>query len=132
MSDLSELKEGVEAEKARLSQVLRDADGRHPGGPWFLLLALLVGLVCAAIFGPALPRLFGASGDVIGAAMIVAVSIVLTGILVAVAAALFLRIQSTSVVAAEAREAKAQIRRGLADAGAITALRARMPVRSPT
>lgn len=132
MSDLSELQLRTEAETMRLSKAMRDADGRHRAAPLFVLLALLAGLACAAMFGRLLPTLFGASDNVIGGATIIGVSIVLTGVLVAVAAALFLRIQSVSVIAAQAEEAKRQIGRGREDARAIVALRAKMSVRSHT
>jgi hypothetical protein len=128
MSDLSERHDRDEARQVR--GAMGDAGGPHRAGPWFLLLALLGGLVCAAIFGPFMPKLFGSAGDIVVGATIIAVSIVLTGVAVAVATSLVLRTQSVAATSAHAREAKRHIREGLGDAAAITALRATMSVRS--
>jgi uncharacterized membrane protein (DUF106 family) len=97
---------------------------------WLLLLLVVLqfALLTRAILGPGLPWMFGASGDMLGAATIIAVAIVLTGLAIALAVLYFIHLRSIAEVVAQAQEADRNIARGRLDAEAIRRLRAKTAI----
>jgi uncharacterized membrane protein (DUF106 family) len=94
------------------------------------LLLLLIAMLSVTVFGPGLPRMFGESGDMLGAAAIIAVSIVLTGLLACLAILVFVQARTIASVSEQAEQTTRQIDRAMADAEAIEKLSAKTATRT--